>query len=61
MTGLLKISVFNEAGQLVVADDMMLIEGMNVHKMESSSWTSGLYHVTTTFNDVTNSQKLVVE
>ncbi len=60
-TGLLKISVFNESGQLIMADDMMLIEGMNVHRMESSSWTSGLYHITTTFNDVTNSQKVVVE
>jgi len=60
-TGLLKISVFNESGQLVVADDMMLIEGVNVHRMESSSWTSGLYHITTTFNDVTHSQKVVVK
>jgi len=61
MTGLLKISVFNEAGQLVVTDNMMLIEGMNVHRMESSSWTSGMYYITMTFNDVTHSQKVVVE
>jgi len=25
------------AGQHIVADDMMLIEGLNVHRMESSS------------------------
>ena len=61
MTGLLKISVFSESGQLIVADDMMLIEGKNVHRIESSSWTSGMYHITTTFNDVTHSQKVVVE
>ena len=61
MTGLLKISVYNEAGQLIATDNMMLIQGKNVHRIESTSWTSGLYHITTTFNDVTHSQKVIVE
>jgi len=60
-TGLLKISIFNESGQLIMADDMMLIAGTNVHRMDSTTWTTGLYYITTTYGGITNSNKVVIE
>ena len=60
-TGLLEISVFNESGQLVSKEDMMLIKGSNVHRMDAKAWTPGMYYVTTTFDGVTNSKKVVIE
>lgn len=60
-SGVLDIKVFDTAGQLIAQDDMMLIQGVNVHRMQTEAWTSGSYFVTTTFNGVTNSQKLIID
>ena len=60
-SGVLDIKVFDVQGRIVTQEDMMLIEGINVHRMEIDEWTEGTYYVTTTFEGVTNSQKLIVE
>lgn len=60
-TGLMEVSIFNSSGQRVAYDRTMLIIGKNVHQMNVTEWASGSYFVTTTFQDVSNSNTIVVE
>jgi len=60
-TGLFEISVFDLAGQRIAFDKTMLIIGKNVHQMNVTDWISGTYYITTTFNDISSSNKIVVE
>jgi len=60
-TGIMEISIFDASGQRIAHDKTMLLDGKNVHKMNVSDWASGNYYVTTTFQGVTKSNKVVVE
>ena len=59
--GILNIKVFDQSGRLIVKEDMMLIPGVNVHRINSDNWISGAYFITTTFNGITQSQKVIIE
>ena len=58
--GLSNIKVFDNTGQLIIEDSLLLLSGTNQHHLSCGEWNSGTYFITTTHQGVTVSRKVIV-
>lgn len=59
-SGLHQVHVYDEQGRLVHQEEIFVSSGRHQHEIQSSNWAGGLYYVSTTYNGISKSLKLIV-